>query len=722
MPLPSRARRAFLAATVPAALVPVDAEAQDPTRRTRPDTTARLDTVTVTAERRRAATFDVPQAVTVIGRERLADRRGMGLDEVLQEVPGVIALSRAGGTDARINIRGFGSRGAGDRSNAGTTRGVRLLIDGFPETEPDGRTALDLFDIATAEGIEVVRSSASSLWGNAAGGVINLTTAATTTRPFGQLTPVVGSFGLRRWVGRAATPLGRGTLSLAGTFTDFEGWRAHSGGQRSLGLASFVAPVGDRARVGIFAVGGRNAYRIPGPLTRAEADAKPEQANATYASRDERRDNKLGRLGVTLDVALDSTHAVSSALYVNPKVLQRSERGTFRDFNRYHVGGNVVYRNALPLFARGARFTAGVDEAYQDGTILFYGLGPGNTRGADLRDNKKEGANNVGVFAHQELDVTPQLTLGVGARWDAIRYDYQSFVGRRLADVKTFSRVTPKLGATWRLGPTHSVYANLGGGVEAPAGNETDPASTFGQDSVYNLNPLLSPIRSTTYEVGTKRLVALGASGATLSYDAAVYVTDVDDEIVPYRGGRFYFTAGQVRRTGAELGAQARGLGDFTVRTALTWSRHRYTDYRVDSVHYAASAAGRFADFAGNRVVGIPDVAYFAGIGLEPRAARWINAEVGLRGQSRFLADDANVVEVPAFSTLQATVGFGEGLPVGRGLALRGFVTVHNLTDRRYVESAFLNPDVVNGQPVAFEPGLPRNVVFSLSLGAAGRR
>ena len=49
-------------------------------------------------------------------------------------------------------------------------------------------------------------------------------------------------------------------------------------------------------------------------------------------------------------------------------------------------------------------------------------------------------------------------------------------------------------------------------------------------------------------------------------------------------------------------------------------------------------------------------------------------------------------------------------------------MTVRNLTDRRYVESAFLNPDVVGGQPVAFEPGLPRNVVFSLSLGAAGRR
>ena len=52
-----------------------------------------------------------------------------------------------------------------------------------------------------------------------------------------------------------------------------------------------------------------------------------------------------------------------------------------------------------------------------------------------------------------------------------------------------------------------------------------------------------------------------------------------------------------------------------------------------------------------------------------------------------------------------------------RGVALGGFVSVQNLLGRRYVESAFLNPDVVNGVPVAFEPGLPRNVVVALSVG-----
>lgn len=42
---------------------------------------------------------------------------------------------------------------------------------------------------------------------------------------------------------------------------------------------------------------------------------------------------------------------------------------------------------------------------------------------------------------------------------------------------------------------------------------------------------------------------------------------------------------------------------------------------------------------------------------------------------------------------------------------------MENLPDERYVASAFLNPDVVDEEPVAFEPGLPRHAVLTLALG-----
>ena len=103
-----------------------------------------LPVVTITGTRQRESIYIVPLAVSVVRKNEIENTRGYSLADVLQGVPGVIAQTRYGSSDVRLVIRGFGSRGAGDRSNSGTSRGVRVLVDGIPETEPDGRTAFDL--------------------------------------------------------------------------------------------------------------------------------------------------------------------------------------------------------------------------------------------------------------------------------------------------------------------------------------------------------------------------------------------------------------------------------------------------------------------------------------------------------------------------------------------------------------------------------------------------
>jgi outer membrane receptor protein involved in Fe transport len=88
-----------------------------------------------------------------------------------------------------------------------------------------------------------------------------------------------------------------------------------------------------------------------------------------------------------------------------------------------------------------------------------------------------------------------------------------------------------------------------------------------------------------------------------------------------------------------------------------------------------------------------------------------------VQGTSSYYADDANQVTVDGYTVTSLSIGLDRPLRLGGGLGLRGHLTVNNLFDRAYVGSAFLNPDVVNSVPVAFEPGLPRNVLVSLSLG-----
>jgi len=686
-----------------------------------PDTVV-LPPITVTATRQMTNLFAVPLAVTQVKKGEWFGATGYGLDDALRLVPGVVAQSRYGNQDVRITIRGYGARGAGDRSNAGTTRGIRVLLDGFPETEPDGRTSLDGVDLAAAQNLEIVRSNASAVWGNAAGGVVSISTLPDADDPRATLEPMAGSFGLQRFAAKGSVLLGGtggGVLGASFVRSNADGWRAHSASTRSVLNVSMSAPVGDKTHVGVYAVGSHNVFRIPGPLTAAQVDADPRQANATYQARDERRDNSVARLGLTLEQQVSDKIGVSALLYANPKVLQRSERGTFRDFTRYHLGGNGTVRVPTPLGA-GARgsLLVGADYALQDGAILFYNLTPQGTRGDTTVDNKGEGARNFGVFVTEDLSfgANERWSVSAGARYDDITYDYRDYIDPSLDARRSFTGVTPKLGVSYRLTPQHSVYASLGGGIEVPAGNETDPASTFGQDTVTALNPLLEPIRSLTVEVGTKRLWVIGTTSFVreVSYDVALYQTNVKNEIVPYRGGRFYFTAGRVRRRGAELGARVTTGAGVAVQAALTWNAHHYTEYIIDSVHYGVP--GATADYSGNYVVGVPAFTGTVALDVTPAAIKPVRLRLDVESIGSFYADDANQVQVPSYRIANLSVGTDSPVGLGAGLWLSAFVTVNNLLDRRYVASAFLNPDVLAGEPVAFEPGLPRNVVVGVSL------
>jgi iron complex outermembrane receptor protein len=696
--------------------IPGLAEAQVTARDSTDSARVRLAPVTVTATRTKTSIYTAPLAVSVIGKHQLENKRGYSLDEAVFSVPGVLAQSRSGTSDIRLNIRGFGARGAGDRSNAGTSRGIRVLIDGIPETEPDGRTSFDMVDLAAANGIEVVRSNTSALWGNAGGGVVAITTVPNIDGPFGSVSQMAGSYGFMRTALQGGVLLGPATLAVTFTNTMQDGYRANSDSRRALVNASFTSPLGDATNFGLFVTAANDLFHIPGPLTMAEALSNPRSANATYAARDERRRNRLARVGLTVSHELDEKSSLSGMLFVNPKMLQRSERGTYRDFNRHHLGGNLMYRNEHQLGENiSATGIVGADGALQDGTILFYSLTPAGTRGTELRDNKGEGAINTGVFAQEQLRFNEKLGVDMGVRWDRIRYDYRNFINPRLNDVKDFARLTPRVGINYRVAPAHSFYAGIGGGIEAPAGNETDPASTFGQDTVSALNPLLEPIRSTTYEVGTKHLLPVsGGFVSVFSYEVALYDTRVSNEIVPYRGGRFYFTAGKAERRGAELGASLIGSDDLEINGSLTMSRNKYLDYTVDSVHYGKP--GKFADYAGNDIAGVPSTFYSASVARRLAPGVPVKLQLGVRGVGNYFIDDANSVDAPGYHTFSATLSTANGIAVG-GLSLNAFFGVENVADKRFIGSAFVNPDFVNGVPVAFEPGAARSYVFSVSIG-----
>ena len=92
-------------------------------------------TITITSGRMEQSLESQTGAVSVLELSE-KDRPGpaSGLGELLDPVPGLFSASRFNGAqDLRLSVRGFGARG-----NFGI-RGIRILLDGFPLTLPDGQ-------------------------------------------------------------------------------------------------------------------------------------------------------------------------------------------------------------------------------------------------------------------------------------------------------------------------------------------------------------------------------------------------------------------------------------------------------------------------------------------------------------------------------------------------------------------------------------------------------
>jgi hypothetical protein len=75
-------------------------------------------------------------------------------------------------------------------------------------------------------------------------------------------------------------------------------------------------------------------------------------------------------------------------VYAQPKRLTRSERNTWREFNRYSIGSSGKYSWFKDINETTSNTVlAGFDQQFQDGTIQFFNLDSNQARGTTLDQN-----------------------------------------------------------------------------------------------------------------------------------------------------------------------------------------------------------------------------------------------------------------------------------------------------------------------------------------------
>ena len=608
--------------------------------------TAQLDPIEVTATRSTLPETDVAAAVSVLNADDVGRGRPLiSLAELLDQVPGLF-VQNAGNfaQDLRLSLRGFGAR-----SSFGV-RGVAIVVDGIPQTLPDGQSQLDAIDPADVERIEVLRGPSSALYGNAAGGVIRITTRAPDTASAARFDQVVGRYGLVDT--RASLAGGDERLGVrlsAGRF-ESDGFREHAAvRQYRAGMQLRWQPDGDTrvtASAGYFDA---PEEQDPGGIRAETAAMNPRAARDANIAFDAGETLSQWRFGAGL------THRFGAG---RDQQLQLTGFAFLRDFaNRlpFRSGGQVAFERTFtgldaqyeleaPLAGLDQRLTLGVDLRRQDDDReRFDNLG--GTRGDRVLD-QQERVDSIGVYLQQRLRLADDWTLRTGVRFDEVRLDVNDRFRANgdQSGQRTWREWSPGIGLVWRADDALSVYANLGSAFQTPTttelANPADPGSGGG------FNPALAPQTARSVEVGLR-----GRAGGRLRYEAALYRARIDDAIISFEvpefsgsGRDFFRNAGGATRAGIELAATARLAENWRLRAGYTG-----TDFEFDRF---VTPAG---DFSGNRIPGVPRHRGHASLDWDGIGGWYAGGD--LRAASGVPANNANTASSTDYATVDLHAG-----------------------------------------------------------------
>lgn len=645
----------------------------------------------------------VPHAVAVLDRNEF--QRGqptLGVDEALNNVPGVVVSNRYNfSLDQRISIRGFGSR-----SNFGV-RGLKILLDGVPQTLPDGQSQLTNIEFANIERAEILRGASSSLYGNASGGVVAFQTQPAAPGPFAQHVRIEGGSERRdrdnfyKWQTWTSGRFGSvsGTLSLSQFKAD--GFRQHSAAEfRQLNAGVDYAVTGSTlARLRLNLADSPEA-KNPGALTLAEYTANPDSAAPNNIRRGADKEAQQHQLSLGLrhfDAGGNEYEAtifglvrdLANPLAAPPAVGGGPTAGTYVAIDRAVGGARVSANRRLGTRPQSPRLSAGADLQRMNDDRQNLVSDAGQPTSVVFLD-QLEKVTEFGPFAQVQWNPVERLLLSAGVRYDWVRFDLSD---RYLddgddSDARTMAALSGNVGASWSFGDHFVPYVNLSTAFETPTTTEL----VNKPDGSGGLNPNLGPQRAVNYEVGAR-----GQPLPDISYSVAFFLGRVTDAIVqgPEVGGRAFFrNAGKTHNDGAELGLSVSPAAGLTLRGGYTYARYRFAEYQL--------ADGTVLD--GNRLPGVPE--HFWRFGLRTSLPRSFYLDADHTISSSVLADDANTIWVNAWGAGVTNLRVGWDGQAGT-MQLAPFLGINNLWDRQYVGSVTLNG--IGGR--VFEPA-PRRVVY----------
>jgi len=673
-----------------------------------------LDEIVVSGSRAETSLAETPLAIGVVKDAVLKRDKPKTMGDAINRIPGV-----------HWNDLGNEQHSMAIRQPISTNSMYQYLEDGIP-IRPLGvfnHNALNETNLVGTESVEVVKGPASSLYGsNAVGGAVNFLTARPSRTPYAHLgARNDDSDGFTRYDTGASNTWGDLGLRLAhySSRRDQDNWQQYSGaskdavtlrGDYALNASSFLRATLVRTDLDADMTGSlfEDDYQNnPGKSINTFTYRKDKSTRMNLAWEGETVANGMSTL--TLFTRENDHGQLPSYTIRNcAPNLANCRRGTINNNHVDSVGLDLKHTQEFSWLA--SRLIAG---AYLDksatpytsdniaivrdpltGVYLSYTAAPTLLDG--MRDYKVD-IDNTAVFAQWEFSPLDRLRVVLGGRSDSITYGFVNNLAPAgdpnfgaPNETRKFSRFSPKLGATYALGKSGSLYANLSQGFTPP-----DVSQLYGKSSI----PDLKPATFNNYELGLR----MAFLGGALKLDSALYRLDGKDTIVSFAlapGNSENRNAGRTRSQGLELGL-GYDAGAVDMRLGTTLTSHRFREY----------LASPTLDYGGNEMPQAPSDITTAEIGYKPMPDLRIALEIVHQGG--YWMNNANTVRYTSHTLLNLRGNYRFAK------AWEAWLHVLNLDDEHYSYSASSSYSGVGAYTPntqnTYSPSAPRSVMVGLS-------
>ena len=644
--------------------------------------TITLQEVAVEATKLETDRFVVPASISVINLIPLQGmQQQLSLQEYLSAVPGVFSLNANNyAQDLRLSIRGFGSRAAFG------IRGVKIIVDGIPETTPDGQGQVDNLPLGLLSRLEVLRGSSASLYGNAAGGVVYLNTLDSLQGESVQLRTTLGSYAYQNYqlIGNVKGEKTTAVFALNRTVTD--GFRVFSGLSQRILNTKIKHQINPNSSL-TFQLNYTDSPRAEdaGGLTLEESETDFRQARQRNVDFDTYEQIEQFKTGLRWQQQWNSRWSMDSYGFYSFRDFYGKlpfENGGIVDLfrNYYGVGSRLTFQETKQKHSH--QWQLGFDTSSQKDQRDRYQNLAGKQ--GEQEFSQLEQFGNIGIFLLDHIQ-WQKVLLSTG-----LRLDIQNLGADTVEEIQKYTVFNPSLGLSYALADQHRVYANFSTSFETPTLSELSANPNGGE----GLNLDLMPSKAINYELGWKNRTSSGYLEATTFY------IESSNEILPYEleafpGRAFYRNAGATSRFGLEL-AGSYQWNKWAVQASMTQAQ-----YRLEGLDTAN-------EFEGKKIPGIPSSQFF--LQLKYRSAsdwQWV-----LSGEhsGAFFANDSNSVEIKAYQKVRFQ---GQKTVQTQWGKLDFFGGINNVLNTTYFDNIRLN--AFGGR--FYEPAPGRNFYFGLSLG-----